>query len=52
MIASLEGYAHTVNMLIDNSAHVNLQDKVRWLYGVVSDSSCDTIVQSTLHVEI
>ena len=45
MIASLEGYAHIVNMLIDNSAHVNLQDEVRWLYGVVSVSSCDNIVQ-------
>ena len=52
MIASLEGYAHIVNMLIDNSALVNLQDKVRWLYRVVSDSSCDTIVETTLHVEI
>ena len=43
MIASMEGYAHIVNMLTDNSAHVNLQDKVRWLYGVVSDTDIVTI---------
>ena len=29
MIASLEGYSHIVDMLIDNSAHVNSQDKVK-----------------------
>ena len=29
MIVSMGGCAHIVNLLIDNSAHVNLQDKVR-----------------------